>query len=73
MALSLLCAWAQFGGGHGGRVPPLFQTGGAEYAMSPPLFSLGFAFGEVSKIKMKFVAFWVKSFSCYMVGRTYPS
>jgi len=28
MFLYILLAWAQFGGGHGGRVPPLFQTGG---------------------------------------------
>jgi len=25
---SQIYAWVQFGGGHGGRVPPLFQTGG---------------------------------------------
>jgi len=30
----------------------------------PTLFSLGFVFGEVSKIKVMFVTFCVKSFSC---------
>ena len=30
----------------------------------PTFFSLGFAFGEVSKIKEMFVTFGVKSFSC---------
>jgi len=33
-------------------------------------FSLGFVFGEVLKIKMMFVTFCVKSFSCFMVGCT---
>ena len=28
--------------GHGGRVPPLFQTVGIQYAMFPTVFSLGF-------------------------------
>jgi len=39
---SLFQPWAQLGGGHGRRVPPLFQTVGIEYAMSPTFFSLGF-------------------------------
>ena len=43
-------SWAQFGGGHGGCVLPTF-------------FSLGFIFGEVSKIKVMFVTFCLKSFS----------
>ena len=47
-------AWAQFGGGHGGRVPPLFQTGGHNMPCSPTFLSLGF-FGEVLKIKMAFL------------------
>ena len=32
----------------------------------PHFFSLGFVFGEVSKIKVMFVMFCVKSFLCYM-------
>jgi len=37
--------------------------------VSPPsFFSLGFVFGEVSKTKVMFVTFCVKSFSCYMAG-----
>jgi len=51
-------AWAQFGRGHGGRVPSLF--------------SLSFVFGEVSKIKVMFVTFCVKSFSSWIVGHTKP-
>jgi len=51
-----------------GRVPQLFQVGRIKYAMSPTFFSLGFVFGEVSKIKVMFVTFYVESFSCYMVG-----
>jgi len=27
-AVEKIQAWAQFGGGHGGRFPPLFQMGG---------------------------------------------
>jgi len=34
----------------------------------PTFFSLRFVFGEVSKIKVTFVTFCVKSFSCYMAG-----
>jgi len=34
----------------------------------PPTFlSLGFVFGEVSKLKVSFVTFYVKSFSCSML------
>jgi len=44
--------------------PPLFQTGGGIICHVPPtFFSLGFVFGEVSKIKVMFVMFCVKSFS----------
>jgi len=51
-------AWAQFGGEH-----PLCQTGGDIKCLVLPLsFSLGFAFGEVSKIKVIFVTFCMKSF-----------
>jgi len=57
-------AWAQVGGGHGGRVRPTFSDGGTQYAMSPHFFSLGIVFGEVSKIKVMFVTFCVKRFSC---------
>ena len=58
-------SWARFGGAHGGRVPLTFSDGGV-HDMSCPLtfFSLGFAFGEVSKLKVMFVTFCVKSFSC---------
>ena len=45
-------AWAQFGGGHGGHVLPLFQTGGHNMPCPPTFFSLGFVFGEVSKTKV---------------------
>ena len=56
--------WAQFGGGHGGVSPSLFQTGGHNMSCPPTLFSLGLVFGEVSKIKVMCVTFCVKSFSC---------
>jgi len=39
---TIIQPWAQFGGGHGGRVPPLFQTGGTLYAVSPHFFLLRF-------------------------------
>jgi len=52
-----LWAWAQFCGGHGGRVSPLFQTGGHNMPCPPTFLSLGFVFGEVSRIKMMFVTF----------------
>ena len=41
--LGIAGPWAQLGGGHGGRVPPLFQTVRILCAMSPHFFSLGFA------------------------------
>ena len=45
--------------------PPLFQTGGGHNMPCPPtFFSLGFVFGEISKIEVMFVTFCVKSFSC---------
>jgi len=44
----LFNAWAQVGGQHGGRVPPLFQVGGYK-TPCPPTFSL-LIFGEVPKI-----------------------
>jgi len=56
-------AWAQFGGGHGRRVPPLFRVGGHNMPCPPTFFSLGFVFGGDSKIKM-FVMFCVKSYAC---------
>jgi len=55
--------WAQFGGGYGGRVPPLCQTGGHNMPCPPTFFSLGFVFGGDSKLKMS-VMFCVKSYSC---------
>ena len=39
LACRLLRPCAQYGGGHGGRVPPLFQTGGHN-TPRPPLFPL---------------------------------
>jgi len=52
--------WVQFGGG---RVPPTFSDGGDIVCHVPPtFFSLGFVVGEVSKIKVMFVTFCVKSF-----------
>jgi len=58
--------WAQFGGGHGGRVPPTFSYRGDIICHVPPtFFSLGFAFGEVSNIKVMkvmFVTFRMKRF-----------
>jgi len=59
----MIVAWAQFGGGHGGHVPPLFQAGGHNMPCPPTFLSLGFVFGEDSKIKM-FVMFCVKGYSC---------
>jgi len=57
-------AWAQFGGGHGRRVPPLFRRGGHNMPCPHTFFSLVFVFGEVSTIKVTFVTFCVKRFSC---------
>jgi len=34
--------WAQFGGGHGGRVPPTFSDGGDIICHDPPLFLFRF-------------------------------
>jgi len=34
----------------------------------PTFFFLGIVFGEISKIKVMFVTFCVKRFSCWMVG-----
>jgi len=46
-------------------VPPTFSGWGFVKSHLPPrFFSLGFVFGEVSRIKMMFVTFCVKSFSC---------
>jgi len=52
--------------GETGDVSPLtFSNGGDIICHAPPtFFSLRFAFGEVSKIKVIFVTFCVKSFSC---------
>ena len=49
--------------------PHFFRLG---YNMPCPrtFFSLGFVFGEVSKIKVMFVTFCVKIFSSQMVGYT---
>ena len=59
-----LHTWAQFGGDTG-MCPPTFPDAGDIICHVPPtFFSLGFVFGEVSKIKVMFVTFCVKSFSC---------
>jgi len=56
--------WAQFGGGRGERMSPhFFRRGGHNMQCPPTFFSLGFVFGEVSKIKVIFVTFCVKRFS----------
>ena len=61
---------AQFGG-TGGTCPPAFSdVEDIICHVQPTFFSLGFVFGEVSKIKVVFVTFCVKSFSCQMVGHT---
>jgi len=58
--------WAQFGGGLGGRVPPRFQVEGYNMPHPPTFFSSDFVF-EVPKIKVTFVTFCLKCFSCYML------
>jgi len=63
-------AWAQFGGGHGGRVPTFPGGGNVICHVPPTFFSLGYVCGEVSKIKVMLVTFCVKSCSCQMVGYT---
>ena len=46
-----------------GTCPPhFFRRGGHNMLCPPTFFSLGFVFGEVSKIKVMFVTFCVKSF-----------
>jgi len=46
-------------------LPPTFSDRGDIICHVPPtFFKLGFVFGEVSKIKVMFVTFCVKSFSC---------
>jgi len=57
-------AWTQFVGGHVGLAPHFFRQGGHNMPCPPTFFKLGFVFGEVSKIKVMFVTFCVKSFSC---------
>ena len=55
--------WAQFGWGHGGRVPPLFQVG--VYNMPyPPSFSLQVLYLEKFQKWVTFATFSVKCFSC---------
>jgi len=46
-----------------GTCPPIFQTGGHNMPRSPAFLSLGFAFGEVSKIKVMFVTFLCEKLS----------
>jgi len=51
--------------GDTGDVSPHFsRRGGHNMPCPPTFFSLGSVFGEVSKIKVMFVTFCVKSFSC---------
>jgi len=48
-----------------GTCPPTFLDGGDIICLVPlTFFSLLFVCGEVSKIKVMFVTFCVKSFSC---------
>jgi len=48
-----------------GTCPPTFSDGGDIICHVPhTFFSLDFVFGEVSKIKVMFVMFCVKSYSC---------
>jgi len=47
-----------------GDVPPTFSGGGYDVPCPPTFFSLGFVFGEVSKIKVMLATFFVKRFSC---------
>jgi len=48
-----------------GTCLPTFSDGRDIICYVPPtFFSLGFVFGEVSKTKVMFVTFCVKSFSC---------
>jgi len=48
-----------------GTCPPIFSDGGDTVCHVSPIFlSLGFVFRDVSKIKVTFVTFCVKSFSC---------
>jgi len=44
--------------------PNFFRWRGYNMSFTPAFFSLGFVFGEVSKIKVMLVMFCVKSFSC---------
>ena len=63
-SIGQLVAWAQFGGGHGDVSPPLFQMGGHNMLCPPTFYFLAFVFREISKIKVLFVTFYVKRFSC---------
>ena len=62
----------QFGGGHGGRVPPLFQTGGTEYAMSTPLFPFRFCIWRGFKYKNE-VCRVLGEELCMLHGRPYKA
>jgi len=54
-----------------GTCPPTFPDGAGHNMPCPPtFFSLGFVFGEVSKIKVVFVTFYLKGFSCKVVHLT---
>jgi len=57
--------------GFTGTCPSTFLNGGdIIHHASPTLFSLGFVFGEVSKVKVTFVTFCVKIFSCKVIDHT---
>jgi len=43
-------SWAQFGGWHGKRAPHFSRRWGYNVSCHTTFFSLGFVFGEVSKI-----------------------
>jgi len=56
--------WAHCGGGHGGRVPPLFQARGHNMPCPTHFFLFRFCIWRGFKNKVLFVTFCVKSFSC---------
>jgi len=51
-------------GDTGDMYPHFFRWGRYNMLCPSHFFSLGFVFGEVSKIEVMFVMFCVKSFSC---------
>jgi len=62
--LVLWCTMGAIWWGTRETCPPTFSDGGHNMPCPPHIFSLGFVFGEVSKLKVMFVTFCVKSCSC---------